>query len=199
MARVIAQASMSVDGFVAGPGETGFEHLFDWCVNGDVQIQPADVERAYHVSAASADYVLDMLDGLGAIVVGRRQYDVMNGWNGRHPSGLPVFVVTHTPPATAGPGFAFVTGGIAESVQRARNAAGNRDVGIGPGSVVGQALDARLVDELRVDLAPVLLGDGVRLTGPLASAPVVLGMPRVIEGKNVTHLAYPVSYQEDRP
>ncbi|MGI5132668.1 dihydrofolate reductase family protein [Pseudonocardia sp. CA-107938] len=190
MSRVFAQASMSLDGFVAGAGETGFEHLFDWCGNGDVEIRVADVERTYRVSAASADHVLDMLDGTGAIVVGRRQYDVTNGWNGRHPSGAPVFVLTHRAPPEPVPGFTFVTTGIVDAVERARAAAGDRDVGIGPGTVVGQALDAGLVDELRIDLVPVLLGDGVRLTGTLGKTPVVLGTPRVVEGRNVTHLSY---------
>lgn len=184
---------MSLDGYVAGPAETGFEHLFDWCGNGGVEIRPADAERAYRVSAASADYVLDMIESFGAIVVGRRQYDLTNGRHGRHPGGIPVFVLTHSPPVSAAPGFAFVANGIAEAIDRASAAAGNRNVGVGPGTVVGQALDAGLVDELRIDLVPVLLGGGVRLTGPLVRVPAVLGEPRVIEGRNVTHLCYPVS------
>lgn len=191
--KVVAQASVSLDGFIAGPGESGFDHLFAWCGNGDVEVPVPGGEGGYRVSKASADYVREMVHGFGALVVGRRQFDVTNGWNGRHPSGVPVFVVTHAaPPDWPHDGFTFVTGGIEDAVNQAKAAAGTKHVGIGPGSVVGQALDAGLVDELRLDQVPVLFGDGVRLVGDLAAGTVLFGPPQVIEGDSVTHLSYPV-------
>lgn len=184
---------MSLDGFVADASDGGFEHLFAWCGNGDVEVPIAGSERSYRVSKASAGYVREMRDSPGAAVIGRRFFDLMGGWGGRHPMGVPIFVVTHEPPdGWPHAGFTFVTDGLGSAVEQAKAAAGDKVVGIGPGTVVAQALDAGLVDEVRVDLVPVLLGAGVRFVDALATAPIVLENPRVIEGDRVTHLIYRV-------
>lgn len=193
MTTVSTQASMSLDGFIAGPGDSGFEHLFAWYGNGNVKIPTADPKRSFHVSEASADYVRAMSD-VGAVVVGRRQFDLTQGWNGAHPLGVPVFVLTHKPPhdwAHPDAPFTFVTeGGVQAAVEQAKAAAHGKAVGVGPGDVAGQALDAGLLDHVKIDLVPVLLGDGKRLFGRLAGIPATFGTPQVIQGHGVTHLSY---------
>lgn len=185
---------MSLDGFIADGANGGFEYLFEWCGNGDVEIPVRGQERAYRVSRASAGYVHEMIDSPGAAVIGRGFFDQMDGWGGRHPMGVPIFVVTHRPPMDwPHEGFTFVTDGLESAVKQAKAAAGDKIVGIGPGTVVAQALDAELVDEVRIDLVPVLFGSGVRLVDGLAKPPVLLEDPRVIEGDRVTHLIYKVS------
>ena len=131
------------------------------------------------------------------MICGRRLYDITRGWNGSHPfAGIPVFVVTHTAPAAvparATP-FTFVTDGITSAVARAKQAAGGKNVYvIGGASIVRQLLDAGLVDELRIDLIPVLLGGGIPLFGKLHAAPAELEQVRVYRVSSyVTHLLYP--------
>ncbi|MEV6945636.1 dihydrofolate reductase family protein [Streptomyces sp. NPDC051172] len=129
-------------------------------------------------------------------MVGRRLFDVTRGWDGRHPFGVPVYVVTHRAPADwAHPEapFTFVTDGLHSAIQQAKATAGARDVGVAAGDLARQALDAGLVDEIHVDLVPVLLGAGTRLVGDLTNAPITLGTPRVVESAGVTHLCYPVN------
>ncbi|WP_449061887.1 dihydrofolate reductase family protein [Planomonospora algeriensis] len=196
MATVYIEASMSLDGFIAGPSNSGFEHLFAWCRNGDVPTSTANSTRvAYRTSAASAAHVRELNDITGALVVGRRLFDMTNGWDGTHPMGVPTFVVTHTAPEdwkAEGTPFTFVTDGLAAAVELARQAAGDKAVGVGPGDVAWQALDAGLVDQVRIDLVPVLLGGGTRMFDRLTGTPVHLGDPRVITGTAVTHLIYDV-------
>jgi dihydrofolate reductase len=113
MSKVITSASMSLDGFIAGPGNSGFEHLFAWHRNGDVEVASADPRWAFQVEAVSATHLRDQLASTGALVVGRRLFDLTNGWGGTHPFGVPVFVVTHAAPRDwphPDAPFTFVTG-----------------------------------------------------------------------------------------
>ena len=194
MTRVFAQASVSLDGYIAGPGGTGFDRLFAWCTAGHVETPTRQPDRlTYRTNSATAAYLRELLDETGAIVVGRRLFDVTNGWGGSHPLGVPVFVVTHQPPAdwyTTDTPFSFVTDGVPSAIEKAKAVAGGKKVGIGPGSTVGQALRAGLVDELRVDLVPVTLGDGVRMLDGLDDQARDFATSRVIEGVGVTHLIY---------
>ncbi|WP_152365735.1 dihydrofolate reductase family protein [Microlunatus speluncae] len=195
MAKIIAQASVSLDGFIAGPDNTGFDRLFAWCTAGDVETPSAEPDRlTYRTSAATATYLQDQIERTGAFVVGRRQFDETNGWDGSHPAGqLPVFVVTHQPPAgwvNTGTPFTFVTDGVESAIQQAIRAANGKDVGIGPGSTVDQALDLGLVDELLLDLVPHLLGGGTRMLTNITSAPLGFADPEIISGVGVTHLIY---------
>jgi dihydrofolate reductase len=122
MATVGTQASMSLDGFIADTSD-GVDELFAWYFAGDVEIPTANPEMTFRTSAASAEYLRDFKE-IGALVVGRRQFAVAGGWAGRHPLDVPVFVVTHTPPADwAYPDapFTFVTaGGVATAIEQAR-------------------------------------------------------------------------------
>jgi dihydrofolate reductase len=131
----------------------------------------------------------------GALVTGRRTFDLTNGWGGGHPLGVPVFVVTHTVPQEwvyEGSPFTFVTDGLESALEQARAVAGDKDVGVGAASLVQQCIRARLLDEIHVDLVPVLLGDGVRLFDQLGTGPIELKSTRVIEGAGVTHLTFRV-------
>ena len=194
MATVYSSASMSLDGYIAyddhNPGA-----LFDWYQAGDIEVTTAMESVTFHLTPPSADHVRDLVLKLGALVVGRRLFDVTDGWNGRHPYDVPVVVLTHEPPTDWHyPGeknFHFVTEGIAAALRVARTIAGGRDVSVAAGEVATQALGAGLLDEVRVDLAPVVLGSGrPYFTG---GATVDLDDPTTqIQTARVTHLVYPV-------
>ena len=192
MGTVTMQASMSLDGFIADPSDA-VGPLFDWYGNGDVEFTGADPDRVFHVSAASAEYLREAWADAAAGVIGRRLFDITNGWNGRPPVGEAVFVVTHRPPADwdfPDAPFTFVTDGVASAVAQAKAFAGDRVVSVTPGNVGGQAVAAGLVDEVRVDLVPVVFGAGVRYFGDYAGSPLLLENPRVVQGDRVTHLHY---------
>jgi len=132
---------------------------------------------------------------VGAMLTGRRTFEVADGWGGQHPFDVPALVVTHHVPngwPQPGSTVQFVTDGIESAVARAKSAAGSKSVGVHGAETIQQCLDAGLLDEIHVDLAAVLLGAGVRLFDHLADTPVVLGNPTVVTGVGVTHLRYPV-------
>jgi dihydrofolate reductase len=194
MGKVVSQASMSLDGFIADPSDN-VGPLFDWYGNGDVEVTGADPDRVFKVSAASAEYLRRAWEHAAASVIGRRLFDLTNGWNGRPPVGEAVFVVTHRPPADwdfPDAPFTFVTDGVASAVAQARALAGDRVVSVTPGNVGGQAFQAGLVDEVLVDLVPVVFGAGVRYFGDYAGSPLLLENPEIVQGDRVTHLRYRV-------
>jgi dihydrofolate reductase len=195
MATVIAGASMSVDGFIAGPGNSGFEHLFAWNGNGDVEVPTSHPDFTLRMTPQSAEHYRNYTEGCGAIVVGRRLFDMTKGWGGQHPNGANTFVVTHDAPAgwADNPNFTFVDG-VAPAIELAKEQAGDRIVGVNGGTMARQALEAKLLDELWLDLVPVVLGAGTPFLDQLANVPVVLSDPEVIEGKAVTHLKYKIHY-----
>lgn len=198
MSKVYTGASMSLDGYISGPGETGFEHLFKWMGNGDVEVTTADPELTMRMTEGNARHFRGLLDMTGALVVGRKLFDFTKGWGGRHPMDLPVVVLTHSVPdgwEQEGESFVFVTDGIEAAVERARELAGAKVVGVNGGTIARQCLDARLLDEIWVDLVPVLLGGGTPFFEQLGSAPVELEGPLSVEDdKDVTHLRYRVRY-----
>jgi dihydrofolate reductase len=197
MGKVSTGATMSIDGYIAGPAESGFDLLFQWYGNGDVEIPTGNPEMTFHTSAASAQHLKEMTEKLGALVVGRHLYDFTNAWGGRHPLDVTTVVLTHRPPADrprADENFVFVTEGIEAAVARAKEIAGDKDVGVNGGQMARQCLDAGLLDEVHVDLVPVLLGAGTPFFSELGTRPVQLeGPTRVVEGTGVTHLTYLVS------
>jgi dihydrofolate reductase len=192
MGKVITQASMSLDGYIADPSDN-VGPLFDWYGNGDVEVTGADPARVFRVSAASADYLRSAWADIKAGVIGRRLFDLTNGWNGRPPVGEAGFVVTHQPPTDwdfPDAPFTFVTDGVASAVAQAKAFAGDGDVSVSAGNVGGQAFRAGLVDEVRVDLVPVVFGAGVRYFGDYAGSPLLLEDPRIVQGNRVTHLHF---------
>jgi dihydrofolate reductase len=194
--------SMSLDGFIAGPndgpehplGEDG-ESLFAWYSTGDTEYGLPGTEMVFKVSPQSAELLRETRRTTGASVTGRRTFDLTKGWGGRHPLDAPVFVVTHTVPQEwvyEGSPFTFVTDGLESALAQAKAVAGDKDVGVGAANIVQQCIRAGLLDEIHVDLVPVLLGDGVRLLDHLGTEPIELESTRVIEGAGVTHLTFRV-------
>lgn len=195
MSRVIAIMSMSLDGYVADPHD-GVAEVFDWYFNsGDVEFHAGGSDpMTFRVSAPSAEHLRGLWSGLGAVLTGRRTFEVAHGWGGNHAWG-PAFVLTHEVPdgwPRPGSSVRFVTDGIESAVRQARAAAAGKAVGVHGADTIQQCLNAGLLDELQIDLAAVLLGSGVRLFDHLARTPAVLGDPTVVRGVGVTHLRYPV-------
>ena len=202
MGNVSVGLSMSLDGFIAGPndgpehpmGEGGESH-FAWYSTGDTEYGLPGTEMVFRVSPQSAELLRRAHGQMGAFVTGRRTFDITNGWGGNPPLGVPAFVVTHDVPQEwvyEGSPFTFVTDGVESAVEKARAAAGDKDVAVGAATVVQQCIRAGLLDEIHVDLVPVLLGDGVRLFEHLGATPIELEYTEVIEGAGVTHLTFRV-------
>src|SRR5947208_9290840 len=194
MAKVIAIMSMSLDGYVADAND-GVAEVFAWYTAGDVDVPNPSSDFTFHVSAASARHLRALVSEVGAMLTGRRTFDLADGWGGQHPWGIPAFVVTHhVPDGWPRPGSTvhFVTDGIESAVARAKSAAEPKSVLVHGAQTIQQILNAGLLDEIHIDLAAVLLGAGVRLFDHLANTPVVLGNPTVVAGVGVTHLRYPV-------
>jgi dihydrofolate reductase len=200
MTMIYTGASMSLDGYIAGPAESGFDLLFKWYGNGDVAVPTTHDDLTFHTTPASAAYIRDAVEQTGAFVVGRRLFDITSGWGGNHPYGLPVVVVTHSVPdgwPREGAPFTFVTDGVEAAVDVAREIAGDKRVGVNGGTIASQCLDARLLEEVWVDLVPLVLGDGVPFLGGLSNAPLELEGPlSIVEGDRVTHLRYRVRYPD---
>ncbi|WP_028067799.1 dihydrofolate reductase family protein [Solirubrobacter soli] len=194
MTKIISGATMSLDGYIAGPEESGFDRLFQWYGNGDVELPSANPGISFRLTEASAKHWREVLETTGALVVGRHLFDITSGWGGRHPIGVPVVVLTHrVPDDFESESFVFVTeGGIEAAVAKARELAGDKDVVVNGGQMAEQALQAGLLDEIGVDLVPVLLGGGTPFFDALG-APVDLEGPiSTIQGDRVTHLRYRV-------
>jgi dihydrofolate reductase len=195
MATVVADMSMSLDGFIAGPNDR-IDEVFAWFSSGDVEVPVPNrhVIPSFRVDEASAAELRNTMDTLGGIVTGRRTFDLAGGWAGAHPMDAPVWIVTHNPPDGYDDApFTFVTDGVESAVGQAREAAGDGLVGVAGASIVRQGLNAGVLDAVRVSLAPVLLGDGIRFFDGLENAPIALKPPRVVEGEDVTHLYYEVA------
>lgn len=198
MGKVYTGASMSIDGYISGPGESGFDHLFRWYGNGDVVVHTTHPELDPRMTEVSAAHFRKLRDTTGALVVGRKLFDSTQGWGGNHPLGVPVVVLTHHVPEgwpRADAPFTFVSEGIERAVSRARELAGDKHVGVNGGTIARQCLEARLLDEVWVDLVPVLLGAGTPFFSELKRVPVELEGPlSVQEGRHVLHLRYRVVY-----
>ncbi len=197
MATVVCGASMSLDGYIAGPEESGFEHLFAWYEAGDRTYPSTHPEVRFSLTDVDYDHVSAYLDAVGVFVVGRRLFDLTDGWGGVHPFDRPIVVVTHHIPqewidSHPGAPFTFVTDGIEAAVERAAALAGGRAVGVNGGTMARQALEAGLLDEIWIDLVPVLLGGGTPMFDHLGAAPQPLEDPVVVAGSRVTHLRYRV-------
>ena len=196
MTKVTTGATMSLDGFIADEQHGGFDYLFQWYDAGDVETQ-YPTGMTVKTSRASADHLRDLLDRSGALVVGRTLFDIAKGWDGKHPMGVPVVVLTHSVPEgwePEGEWFVFVSTGIEDAVAKAKELAGDKDVGLNGGTIAKQAMEAGLIDEVHVDLVPVLLGKGIPFFGDLSNKPLKLDGPfNVTEGLGVTHLAYRVN------
>ena len=196
--KVVAQAIMSLDGYVAKQDNT-IGRLFDWLQNGDVALPTPAGDFDVHLTPQSVEHWRSWASSVGVIVCGRALFDHAAGWNGRHTMDVPVVVVTHRVPTdwiAAHPSapFTFVTDGVEAAIARARHIAGDRVVAVTGGTIARQCLELGLLDEVAVDLVPVVMGDGNRpFFGRLSTHDVMLGNPTTcIQGDRVTHLVFPV-------
>ena len=214
MGKVVAEISMSLDGFVAGPNQTldeplgeGGEQLHDW-------VFPLKAWRERHglsggETTSDNELVEESLASTGATVMGRRMFSGGEGpweddpkadgwWGDDPPFRHPVFVLTHHPREAltkqGGTSFTFVTEGAESAVEQAKVAAGDKQVAIGGGATaIREAISAGVVDELEIHLVPVLLGDGVRLLDGLGDQGIELHKARVVDGPAATHLRFRVA------
>jgi dihydrofolate reductase len=193
MATVIANMSMSIDGFIADPDD-GVEDLFTWYGDGPVEVTGFGSHR-FLMHEPSASVLRDAFERTRAFLVGRRLYDHTNGWNGRPPVEAPMVVVTHDPPEDwprDGVPITFVSDGIEHAVAEARELAGDGVVGVAGAAVARECLAAGLLDEVVINLVPVVMGRGIPFFAGVANAPVRFEDPEVIEAPGVTHLRYRV-------
>ena len=201
MGKVVFNMTMSLDGFVAGPNDSpdnglgdGGDALFNWYFSGDTEISVSEGTPVLKVSQQSAEILKEALATYGAGVWGRKTFDIARAWGG-HPPGSPAFIVTHTVPQEwvyDGSPFTFVTDGVESAIQQAKKAAGDKDVVVCTASILQQCLNLGLVDEIHLDVAPLLLGKGVRLFDHLNIEPIKLERIRAIEAPGVTHLGFSV-------
>ena len=192
MTKLIADMSMSLDGKIATPDDD-IAPLAGWFFAGDTEVGP------FRVSESSARLLNDAFESIGALIGGRRYFDLADGWGGHHPMGVPVYILTHEPPADwpSDSTIRFVTDGLESAVAQATEAAGGKDVGVATPSLVRQCLDAGLLDELQINVVPLVMGEGRTYFDGIGSH-VQLEGPEVIEGAGVTHLRYRVAGRPER-
>jgi dihydrofolate reductase len=201
MGNVVFNMTVSLDGYVAGPNDgpengmgDGGDALFRWYFTGDTEIPISDGNMVLKVSQQSARLLQDAMRNYGAGVWGRRTFDIAHAWRG-HPPGSPAFIVTHNAPQEwvyDGSPFTFVTDGVESAIRQAQQVASEKDVVVCTASILQQCLNLGLIDEIHIDVAPLLLGKGVRLFDHLDIKPLELERIRVIEAAGVTHMGFRV-------
>jgi dihydrofolate reductase len=198
MGKTVMGAAVSLDGFIADDND-GVGPLFDWYGNGDVTWSFEGSDDQCRTTEASADFMQNQYREVAAVVIGRRLFDLTNGWNGKPAAGEHVFVVTHHAPtdwehAGTAP-FTFVDG-VENAIAAAQAFAGDRLVDVAAGRIGSQALALGLIDQVVVNQVPVVFGSGRPFfaTGALAE-PLRLENPStIVRGDRVTHLVYDVSH-----
>jgi dihydrofolate reductase len=215
MGKLTLNITMSLDGFIAGPNQTieqplgeGGERIHEW-MYGLAAFRERHGQSGGETNADS-DVVEESVSSTGAVLMGRRMFSGGAGpwaddpnadgwWGDNPPFGVPVFILTHhareTVTKQGGTTFTFVTEGVEAALAQARAAAGEKDVSVAGGAnVVQQVMRAGLLDELQIHIAPLLLGDGVRLFDALGPERPELEITRVIASPAVTHVKYRVAH-----
>lgn len=197
MGKTMMGAVVSLDGFIADDNDD-VGPLFDWYTNGDVTWSFPGSDDTAQSTQASANFMQSHYRDVAAVVIGRRLFDLTNGWNGKPAAGEHVFVVTHQPPADweyadTAP-FTFVDG-VERAIAAAKEFAGDRDVDVAGGEIGSQALKLGLIDQVVVNQVPVIFGSGRPFfaTGILAEALRLENPTDIVRGDRVTHLVYDVS------
>jgi dihydrofolate reductase len=193
MGKVNLGISMSLDGFIAGPNDD-VQHLFKWYFAGTEEFPVQEGRFTLKVSKESAKLLDAEMSNTGAMIAGRRMFDVAGAWNGTPPYTTCV-IMTHNPPQQwmkEGSPFVFVTDGIESAVKKAKELAGDKNVAVATPQVMQQAIKAGLLDEIHIDVVPVLLGQGTRLFEYLGIEPIELETIHVIPAVGVTHMAFRV-------
>jgi dihydrofolate reductase len=192
MSTVVMHNVVSVDGYIADDNDD-VGPLFEWYSNGALELAENSPAR---VSQASAEYVRPTWEGIGTLVIGRHLFDMTNGWEGTPPAGEHVVVVSHRPkPDGWHPeaSYHFVED-VAAAIAKAKELAGERTVGVAAGDVGGQALALGLVDEVAMDVVPVVFGSGKRYFGQVDTQHLLEDPDVVIRGDRVLHLRYRVRH-----
>ena len=203
MGSVIMHNVVSIDGFIADDNDD-VGPLHEWYFSGDTPIGPiaeggdrfdhSGVGSGFRVSRASAEYVGPMWESIGAIVMGRRLFDLVNGWEGQPPAGDHVVVLSDRPkpegwhPAAS---YHFVAGAAA-AIDKAKELAGERTISVNAGNAGSQILAAGLVDEVAMDVVPVVFGSGKRYFDNIKGRLMLEDPHVVIQGERVLHLRYRV-------
>jgi dihydrofolate reductase len=197
MSPVVMHNVVSVDGFIADDHDD-VGPLFEWYFNGDHPLIPGEMADpapgGMKVSKASYDYVRAAWDAIGVLVIGRHLFDITNGWEGKPPAGEHVVVVSHRPkPDGWHPeaSYHFVDD-VAQAIAKAKELAGERTVAVAAGDVGGQAFALGLVDEVAMDVAPVVFGAGKRYFGSVDAQHLLEDPELVIQGDRVLHLRFRV-------
>ena len=200
MGTVIMHNVVSVDGFIADDNDD-VGPLFEWYFNGDALLRERDElfdhsgsGSGFRVSQASAEYVRSMWASIGTIVKGRHLFDLVNGWEGRPPAGEHVVVVSHRPkPEGWHPeASCHFVDDVTAAIATAQELAGDRIVAVNAGVVGGQILAAGLVDEVAMDVVPVVFGSGKRYFGTIEGQQLLDDPHVVIQGDRVLHLRFKV-------
>ena len=190
---ITTEFTISLDGFIAGPNDD-ISNIFGWYTSGDTEFS---IEGAptFRVSRSSAQFLQENWSKAGAIVTGRRDFDVSNAWGGKALMNLPMFIVTHDPPeqwTSPGSPFTFVTDGVASAIEQAQAVASNKTISVGGTQIVQQCLQAGIIDEIILHQVPILLGVGIRLFDKLGPQPIKLEKLQVLDTPDVTHLRFRV-------
>ena len=193
MGSIVLYMSMSLDGFIAGPGDTkdnpfgtGGHRLHKWLGPSGEGFRPSD---------KPSRTIFEEVMSTGAVITGRRTGDFVGYWDGDHHDGVPIFVPTHHAPEVTPPGdVRFVTDGIGTCAEQARTAAGDRDVLVHGAYTARECLRARVLDVMEIQLIPVLLGQGRLLFDGFGPDHIELALVRSLESPNALHLRYEVKY-----
>jgi len=189
MGKIVFNISMSLDGYIAGLNDD-VSRLHSWYFSGDTELPGTP----FKIAKASVELMTEAAASIGAMVTGKKTFDVSDAWSGHPPLGVHHFVVTHNPVTEwqkDGSPFTFVTNGVKQAIEMAKAKAGQKNVCISSASILQQALKENIVDEIHIDLVPVLLGNGTPLFIN-TSEPTKLELFRAISGIGVVHLAFKV-------
>ena len=191
MGMTYVHAVASLDGYIADEHD-GVGSLHDWYFGGDHPLVD-DPESPFRVSAASADYVRGMWSRQKVLIIGRHQFDLTNGWEGRPPASDHVVVVSHRPKPDgwhAEAPYHFVDS-VEDGMALAQKLAGDGEIGVGAGDIGGQALSLGLIDRVAIDVVPVVFGSGKPYFGSLPAGQLMLEDPEIVlQGDRVLHLRY---------
>ena len=195
MGKIVLYMWMSVDGFIAGPEDgpdqglgVGGERLHDSLTLNDGGSIPATIRSDDEVGAT----VMADAMATGAVLTGRRTFDHGGRWNGDHHDGVPIFVLTRSIPDEPAPGHARYVTDVREAAALAREAAGDRDILLHGAEAARAVLQAGELDEMALQVIPVLLGQGRRLFDDMPAEHVELELVRVLVGRGMLHTRYRV-------
>lgn len=201
MATTVLYMSMSVDGFIAGPNESmdnglgdGGTRLHEWLLGPDGSF---DERRLGHLDDADRTVWKQIMD-TGSVLAGRGTFEVAGGWGGDHHDGVPIVILSRHPAPAAFAHMPLVTyvPDLADAVGRACEGAGEKEVLVHGAGVAQRMLRARLLDEMQLQIIPVLLGQGRALFEGLPAEQIELEPVRSAQGRDALHVRYRVRYPE---